>query len=138
MKRLLKIYMEKPELAALVLLVMLIAVFQLRSDGIFLTTGNLRGILGILPEIGLMVIGVTIRLRFRFDAHVHGGVTGGGHTVFSGLLRRNGGLRRHRVPKRILNPPVRYSEFYHDAWHVVCRPLFDRRDFRWLSPAIAE
>ena len=60
MKRLLKIYMEKPELAALVLLVLLIVVFQIKSDGIFLNANNLRGILGILPEIGLMVVGVTI------------------------------------------------------------------------------
>lgn len=60
MKRLLKIYMEKPELAALVLLVLLVALFQVQSDGIFLSANNLRGILGILPEIGLMVIGVTI------------------------------------------------------------------------------
>lgn len=60
MKRLLKITMEKPELAALVLLAALIIVFQVRSDGIFLSANNLRGILGILPEIGLMVIGVTI------------------------------------------------------------------------------
>ncbi len=60
MKRLVKIYMEKPELAALVLLIVLIIVFQIRSDGVFLNANNLRGILGILPEIGLMVIGVTI------------------------------------------------------------------------------
>ncbi|MGR3659572.1 MAG: ABC transporter permease [Paracoccaceae bacterium] len=60
MKRLLKIYMEKPELAALVLLVLLIVVFQIKSDGVFLNANNLRGIFGILPEIGLMVIGVTI------------------------------------------------------------------------------
>ncbi|MEP2758647.1 MAG: ABC transporter permease [Hyphomicrobiales bacterium] len=60
MKRLLKIYLEKPELAALFLLVALVIVFQIQSDGIFLSANNLRGILGILPEIGLMVIGVTI------------------------------------------------------------------------------
>lgn len=60
MMRLLKIYMEKPELAALVLLLILIVVFQVQSEGIFLNANNLRGILGILPEIGLMVIGVTI------------------------------------------------------------------------------
>ena len=59
-KRLLKISMEKPELAALVLLVVLIVVFQIRSDGVFLSPDNLRGILGILPEIGLMVVGVTV------------------------------------------------------------------------------
>ena len=60
MKRLLKITMEKPELAALALLAMLVVVFQVRSGGVFLSADNLRGILGILPEIGLMVIGVTI------------------------------------------------------------------------------
>src|SRR5262245_30748312 len=60
MKRLLKIYMEKPELAGVVLLVVLIAVFQLRSNGIFLSAENLRGILGLLPEMGLVAIGVTI------------------------------------------------------------------------------
>ena len=60
MKRVFKIYLEKPELAALSLLVLLIVVFQIRSGGIFLSANNLRGIFGILPEIGLMVIGVTI------------------------------------------------------------------------------
>lgn len=60
MKRLLKVYMEKPELAALVLLVLLVVLFQFQSDNIFLSFNNLRGIFGILPEIGLMVIGVTI------------------------------------------------------------------------------
>jgi len=60
MKRFLKIYMEKPELAALVLLIALIILFQVLSDGVFLNANNLRGIFGILPEIGLMVIGVTI------------------------------------------------------------------------------
>lgn len=60
MKRFLKIYLDKPELAALVLLVFLVIVFQIRSDGIFLNANNLRGLFGILPEIGLMVIGVTI------------------------------------------------------------------------------
>lgn len=60
MKRLLKIYMEKPELAAFVLMIALVILFQIQSDGVFLNANNLRGIFGILPEIGLMVIGVTI------------------------------------------------------------------------------
>ncbi len=60
MKRLLKIYMEKPELAALLLLVVLIVLFQSRSGGIFLTAGNLRGVFGILPEMALVAIGVTV------------------------------------------------------------------------------
>lgn len=71
MKRLLKIYMEKPELAALVMLVLLVTIFQIRSDGIFLSLTNLRGILGILPEIGLVVIGVTVlMISGEFDLSV--------------------------------------------------------------------
>lgn len=71
MKRLLKIYLEKPELAALVLLVVLVILFQITSDGVFLSANNLRGILGILPEIGLMVIGVTIlMIAGEFDLSV--------------------------------------------------------------------
>ena len=60
MKRLFKIYLEKPELAGLILLVLLVVLFQIRSHGVFLTADNLRGILGILPEMGLVAIGVTI------------------------------------------------------------------------------
>ncbi|WP_421726218.1 ABC transporter permease [Bauldia sp.] len=60
MKRLLKIYLEKPELAGLVLLIVLVVVFQIQSDGVFLNQANLRGILGILPEMGLVAIGVTL------------------------------------------------------------------------------
>jgi simple sugar transport system permease protein len=59
-KRILKIYLEKPELAGLVLLVILTGVFQIESSGVFLGLENLRGILGLLPETGLVAIGVTI------------------------------------------------------------------------------
>ncbi len=60
MKRLLKIYMEKPELAGLMLLILLGLLFQVRSNGVFLSPENLRGVLGLLPEVGLVAIGVTI------------------------------------------------------------------------------
>lgn len=60
MKRLLKFYMERPELAALLLLVILALLFQARSDGVFLSAENLRGILGLIPETGLVAIGVTL------------------------------------------------------------------------------
>ena len=60
MRRLLKIYLEKPELAGVVLLVVLMAVFQARSHNVFLSAENLRGVLGLLPEVGLVAIGVTI------------------------------------------------------------------------------
>ena len=59
-KRLLKIYMEKPELAGIVLLVVLVAIFEWRSDGVFLSAENFRGVLGILPEVALVATGVTL------------------------------------------------------------------------------
>jgi len=60
MKRLLKIYLEKPELAGIVFLVVLIAIFQCNSNGIFLNLQNMQGVLGLLPEMALVAIGVTI------------------------------------------------------------------------------
>lgn len=60
MKKFLKIYLQKPELAGVVLLVLLTVLFQARSGAVFLSAENLRGILGILPEMGLVAIGVTI------------------------------------------------------------------------------
>ena len=60
MKRLLKIYMERPELAGLALLILLVLFFQTKSGGVFLNTTNLQGMLGILPEMTLVALGVTI------------------------------------------------------------------------------
>ncbi|TIV83546.1 MAG: ABC transporter permease, partial [Mesorhizobium sp.] len=71
LKRLFKTYLEKPELAGLILLVLLIILFQVRSHGVFLNADNLRGILGILPEAGLVAIGVTIlMISGEFDLSV--------------------------------------------------------------------
>ena len=60
MKRFFKIYLEKPELAGLVFLVILTIVFQARSGGVFLNAVNLQGILGLLPEVALVAMGVTL------------------------------------------------------------------------------
>jgi simple sugar transport system permease protein len=71
LKRLFKTYLEKPELAGLILLVLLVIVFQIRSNGVFLNQDNLRGMLGILPETGLVAIGVTIlMISGEFDLSV--------------------------------------------------------------------
>jgi simple sugar transport system permease protein len=53
-------YLEKPELAGVALLFPLTLVFEVRSNGVFLSIENLRGILGLLPEVGLVSIGVTV------------------------------------------------------------------------------
>ncbi|TJW10033.1 MAG: ABC transporter permease, partial [Mesorhizobium sp.] len=48
-----------------------IVLFQVRSHGVFLNQDNLRGILGILPEAGLVAIGVTIlMISGEFDLSV--------------------------------------------------------------------
>jgi simple sugar transport system permease protein len=60
MRRLVKTFLQKPELAAGLLLVALIVLFQALSDGVFLSAANLRGVLGLLPEVGLVAIGVTL------------------------------------------------------------------------------
>lgn len=60
MRRFLKIYMGKPELAGLVFLLLLTIVFQMQSDGVFLNAQNIRGMLGLLPEMALVAIGVTL------------------------------------------------------------------------------
>jgi simple sugar transport system permease protein len=70
MKRLIKIYLQKPELAGIVLLLALIVLFGLLAPS-FLTVDNWRGIFGLLPEIGLVVIGVTIlMIAGEFDLSV--------------------------------------------------------------------
>lgn len=71
MKRLLKIYLDKPELAGVVLLILLSLFFQLRSNGVFLNYENLRGVFGLLPEVAMVAIGVTIlMIAGEFDISV--------------------------------------------------------------------
>lgn len=60
LRKILRVCLEKPELAGCALLALLIIFFQVRSDGVFLSADNLRSILGLLPEVALVAIGVTI------------------------------------------------------------------------------
>src|SRR5258708_10432433 len=67
-RKLFRVYLEKPELAGIALLVLLTAIFEIRSDGVFLSAENLRAMLGLLPEVGLVSIGVTVLMIPRqFD-----------------------------------------------------------------------
>jgi simple sugar transport system permease protein len=59
-RSLLKVYLERPELAATALLVVFVIMFQIRSQGAFLSVDNFRGVLGLLPEVGMVGVGVTI------------------------------------------------------------------------------
>lgn len=60
MRRLLKKSLQKPELAATLLLIILIAIFEYTSGGYFLSAANLRGFLGLMPETALIAVGVTL------------------------------------------------------------------------------
>ena len=71
MKRVLKIYLEKPELAGVVLLIVLMAFFEVRSNGVFLSFQNIRGVLGLLPEVGAVTIGFAmLMICGEFDLSV--------------------------------------------------------------------
>ncbi|WP_018181396.1 ABC transporter permease [Kaistia granuli] len=60
MRRLIKISLQKPELAAALLLLCLIIFFQVMSQGVFLSLANMRGVFGLMPEMALVAIGVTL------------------------------------------------------------------------------
>lgn len=60
MRLLVKTFLQKPELAAALLLALLVVLFQILSNGVFLSAANLRGVLGLLPEVALVAVGVTL------------------------------------------------------------------------------
>jgi simple sugar transport system permease protein len=60
MKRLLKLFLDTPELTGVVFLVALTIWFQIGTGGLFLNAQNTQGVLGLLPETGLVAIGVTL------------------------------------------------------------------------------
>ncbi len=63
--------MQKPELASAMLLLVLVVLFQIRSEGVFLSVNNVRGFLGLLPETALVAVGVTLlMISGEFDLSV--------------------------------------------------------------------
>jgi simple sugar transport system permease protein len=71
MRRLVKLALQKPELASVMLLLLLVVLFQIRSEGIFLSVNNVRGVLGLLPETALVAVGVTLlMISGEFDLSV--------------------------------------------------------------------
>ncbi len=71
MNRILRSFLDRPESAALVLLVALIIVFQILTQGIFLSEGNLRVVLGLAPEAALVAAGVgLLMISGEFDLSV--------------------------------------------------------------------
>ena len=112
MKRVVKLYLEKPELAGVVLLIVLMAFFEVRSNGVFLSFQNIRGVLGLLPEVGTVTIGFAILMICgEFDLSV-GSVfalmpmcialmLNAGVAFWPAFLVGVVDLRRHRLPQRV-------------------------------------
>ncbi|MGH7122321.1 MAG: ABC transporter permease [Acetobacteraceae bacterium] len=70
-RRRLRFWLEKPELAAFIMLLVLIALFEWRSAGDFLSAGNLQDVLGLLPESSLVAVGVgVLMVAGEFDLSV--------------------------------------------------------------------
>jgi simple sugar transport system permease protein len=89
MRRLFKVYLDKPELAGVVLLILLTAAFEVTSNGVFLSYENMRGVLGLLPEMGLVAIGVTLlMIAGEFDISV-GSVFALAPMVMAVLMKRD-------------------------------------------------
>lgn len=71
MKRLVKVYMERPELVALVVLVALVAYFSAATNGLFLNPQNLRGMMSLFPELAIMALGFSLlMIAGEFDLSI--------------------------------------------------------------------
>ncbi len=70
MQKILKALLSRPEISALVMLIIVVVGFRLNAEE-FLSTTNLTGIFSIVPELGLVAIGVTIlMISGEFDLSV--------------------------------------------------------------------
>ena len=70
MRRLAKAVLSRPEIAALGVMIALGAVFFVNTP-VFMSAGNWRVLLGIIPELGLLALGVTVlMISGEFDLSV--------------------------------------------------------------------
>jgi simple sugar transport system permease protein len=71
MKRLLKIYLERPELVALVALIALVTYFSAVTGGLFVNPQNLRGIMSLFPELAILALGFgLLMIAGEFDLSI--------------------------------------------------------------------
>jgi simple sugar transport system permease protein len=69
--RLLKIYMQRPELVALVVLVLFTSYFAVASNGLFLSNANVRGIFSLYPELAILALGFSLlMIAGEFDLSI--------------------------------------------------------------------
>lgn len=69
--RLLKIYMQRPELVALVVLIVFTTYFAVASNGLFLSNANVRGMFSLYPELALLALGFSLlMIAGEFDLSI--------------------------------------------------------------------
>ena len=70
-KRALKATMQKPELVALILLIVLAALFAGRTGGQFVSSQNVRGMMSLFPEMSIVAVGFALlMIAGEFDLSV--------------------------------------------------------------------
>ncbi|CAN7645506.1 ABC transporter permease [Devosia sp. LjRoot16] len=71
MMRLLKIYMQRPELVALVVLIVFTTYFAAASNGLFLSNANVRGMFSLYPELAILALGFSLlMIAGEFDLSI--------------------------------------------------------------------
>jgi simple sugar transport system permease protein len=69
--RLLKIYMQRPELVALLVLIVFTTYFSIASNGLFVSAANLRGIFSLYPELAILALGFALlMIAGEFDLSI--------------------------------------------------------------------
>lgn len=69
--RLLKIYMQRPELVALVVLIVFTTYFAAASNGLFLSNANVRGMFSLYPELAILALGFSLlMIAGEFDLSI--------------------------------------------------------------------
>ena len=129
MKGLAKTVLSRPEITALVVMIVLGAIFFINTP-VFLSAGNWRVLFGIIPELGLLALGVTVlMIAGEFDLSVGSMFALGG--MLPVLLNQMGGrpvgLPRHchpgrrqrRLHQRLRHADLRHSLLHYDAGHDV-------------------
>ena len=67
----LKLYFEKPELVALAILAALIVFFSIRTNGLFISAQNVKGIMSLFPELAIVAIGFALlMIAGEFDLSI--------------------------------------------------------------------
>ena len=135
-----------PEFGPLVLLVVEILVFTVRSPA-FLSTSNISNLLAFTPELGMITLGMTLLMTAgEFDLSV-GSVFGFApimmwtfYNTHAGSLEigfwiRHRDFRSDRLHQWVDGYRAQNSIIPGDAWHAVCRARHRFVRHRWVSSA---